>query len=185
MLPAVVGRHDAALVIRTDFADAAAWPAVRAELSGPWCDGDLDPQIHVVDDPAWDGAAADDVIAAVRADEELTVVFLADSTTMRDHGHPLLAVAVPTRNDCASDEEFEAAGGTVRTVPAGIEAIHANLSIANLDFADVVDAARTDPAGVFRSFWLSDRSAYSGAGPGPAGATSRGPRGAGRRVRRG
>ncbi|MFE3113277.1 DUF6924 domain-containing protein [Kitasatospora indigofera] len=152
VLPAVVGRRDAALVIRTDFGDAAAWRAVRAELSKPWGDGDLEPYVHVVDDPAWDGADADAVVAAVSADEELSVVFLADSTTMRDHDRTLLAVAVLTRDECGSDEEFEASGGRVRTVAAGIEDIHANLSIANLDFADVRDAARLDPAGVFRSF---------------------------------
>ncbi len=92
------------------------------------------------------------MIAAVSADEELSVVFLADRTTMRDNDHALLAVAVLTRDDCQSDEEFEAYGGAVRAAPSGIHDIHANLSIANLDFADVADAARTDPAGIFRSF---------------------------------
>jgi hypothetical protein len=45
------------------------------------------------------------VIAAVSADEEPSVVFLADRTTMRNDDHPLLAVAVLTRDECQSDEE--------------------------------------------------------------------------------
>ncbi|MEU9156155.1 hypothetical protein AB0D59_37820 [Streptomyces sp. NPDC048417] len=153
MLPAVTGRDEfAALVIRTDFSGEPAWRSVCTELSRPWGDGDYEPVVHVVDDPAWSGATAHDVVAAVSADEDLSVVFLADRTTMRDHDHSLLAVAVLTRDECESDEEFEAYSGSVRAVPAGIHDLHANLSIANLDFADVADAARLDPAGVFRSF---------------------------------
>ncbi|WRZ96450.1 hypothetical protein OHB54_46750 (plasmid) [Streptomyces sp. NBC_01007] len=153
MLPAVTGRDEfAALIIRTDFSDETVWRAVCAESLRPWGDGDYEPHVHIVDDPVWVGATTDHVIAAVSADEDLSVVFLADRITMRDREHPLLAVAVLTRDECESDEEFEAYGGSVRTVPAGIHDIHANLSIANLDFADFTEAARTDPAGIFRSF---------------------------------
>ncbi|MEU9046986.1 MULTISPECIES: DUF6924 domain-containing protein [unclassified Kitasatospora] len=156
MLPAIADRDEfAALVIRTDFGDDEAWQAVLTELSKPWeFDGsdDVDPYLHILDDPAWSGATPDDVVAALSGDRELSIVYLADRVTMKDHEHTLLAVSVPTREEYASDEEFEAHGGAVRTVPAGIGDIHANLSIANLDFADVVEAARIDPAGIFRSF---------------------------------
>ncbi|MFI5649040.1 DUF6924 domain-containing protein [Kitasatospora sp. NPDC051705] len=168
MLPAIAERDEfAALVIRTDFSDDRAWQSVLAELSKPWeFDGsdDVDPHLHVVDDPAWSGATPDAVIAALSGDPELSVVYLADGVAMEDHEHTLLVVSVPTREEHASDEEytsdeehasdeeFEADGGTVRTVPAGIGDIHANLSIANLAFADIVEAARNDPSGIFRSF---------------------------------
>lgn len=103
--------------------------------------------MHIVDDPVWGGTAADDVIA----------VFLADAITMQDHDQPLLAVAVATRDECESVEVFEAYSGSVRSLPAAIHDIHTNLSIANrsianLDFADVAEAARADGAGIFRSF---------------------------------
>ncbi|MCX4920286.1 hypothetical protein [Streptomyces sp. NBC_00687] len=101
---------------------------------------------------AWSGATTDHVVAAVSTDEDLSVVFLADHVTIRDGEHPLLAVAVLRRDECGSDEEFGAYGGSVRAVPAGVHDLHANLSIANLDFADCAEAARTDPAGIFRSF---------------------------------
>lgn len=154
MLPSVPARNEfAALVIRTDFSDGTAWQAVRTEVARPWGDGAYEPAAHTLDVLAWADAAVDDVIAAVSADEELSVVFLADRTTMRNDDHPLLAVAVLTRDECRSDDEFEAYGGSVRAVPAGIHDIHdihdihANLSIANLDFADVTEAAQTDPKG--------------------------------------
>ncbi|GAA1236527.1 hypothetical protein GCM10009665_28350 [Kitasatospora nipponensis] len=155
MLPVIAGRDEfAALVIRTDFGDEGAWQAILAELVKPWefDSGDVDPYLHIVDDPAWSGAAADEVVATLSGDEELSVVYLADRFTMDDDEHALLVLAVLTREECESDEEFEAYSGSVRTTPGGIGHIHANLSIANLDFADVLDAAQSDPAGVFRSF---------------------------------
>ncbi|MFB7291124.1 DUF6924 domain-containing protein [Actinacidiphila glaucinigra] len=84
-----------------------------------WGDGDYEPHVHIVDDPVWGDAAADDVIAAVSADVDLSVVFLADRLTMREHEQALLAVAVLTRDECESDEDFEAYSGSVRTIPAG------------------------------------------------------------------
>ncbi|MFI5527677.1 DUF6924 domain-containing protein [Kitasatospora sp. NPDC051853] len=135
-----------AVVLRTDFGDEAAWRAVKAACSELWGEA----AVHFVDDPAWTGATPEAVIAAASADEDLCVVFLADHLTMRDPEHTLLAVAVLTRDECDSDEEFEEHGGSVRTVPARLHDIHANLSIANLDFGDVRAAVGTD--GVLRSF---------------------------------
>ncbi|MFJ5645648.1 DUF6924 domain-containing protein [Streptomyces sp. NPDC093223] len=124
MVPAVTGRDEFdALIIRTDFSDETAWQGVQAPLLAPWSIGGYEPHVHVINDPAWAGAAADDVIAAVSADDE-----------------------------CYSDEEFEAYSGSGRTLPIAIHDIHANLSIADLDFADVAEAARADAAGIFRSF---------------------------------
>ncbi len=39
-----------------------------------------------------------------------------------------------------------------RTVPAGVHDVHANLSIANMDFEEYAHQALADPEGVFRSF---------------------------------
>ncbi|MGW2683552.1 DUF6924 domain-containing protein [Streptomyces sp. NPDC001414] len=102
-----------------------------------WSTGGYEPHVHIVDDPVWGGTAADGVIA----------VFLADAITMQDHEQPLLAVAVATRDECKSDEEFEAYNGSVRSLSAAIHHIHTNLSIANLAFADAAEAAKTDPQG--------------------------------------
>ncbi|MEV6425939.1 hypothetical protein [Streptomyces sp. NPDC051662] len=62
------------------------------------------------------------------------------------------AVAVLAREECDSDEEFEADGGEFRTVPAGVHEMHANLMIANLSFGDFKEAAEEDPQGTFQGF---------------------------------
>lgn len=152
--PAVT-RHDgfAALVVRTDYTDDRAWRDVSAELMKPWGDRPYDAEVHFVDDPAWAGATVDEVLAAVRADEDLAVVFLADRTTLRAGGHALLAVTTLTRQECLDDEDYERLtefGREFRTVPAGVHGIHANLSIGNLGFEEYAGWAHDDPEGILR-----------------------------------
>ncbi len=148
-----VGRDkDAALIIRTDYSDEQAWAVVKAELMRSWGDGDFEPYVHIADDPKWAGCTPARILAAASAEEELSVVFLADRDAMREGPGSLLAVAVLSREECESDEEFEAEGGKFRTVPAGVNEIHANLVIANLSFGDFKEAAEADPQGIFRGF---------------------------------
>ncbi|MET8411528.1 hypothetical protein ABZV34_26095 [Streptomyces sp. NPDC005195] len=156
-LPAVVGRDEFdALVVRTDYHDDVAWRAVTAALAKPWDDGgegQYAAGLHVVDDPAWAEAGVDDVVAAVRADENLSVVFLADGTTMRAAHHALLAVTTLTREECEDDEDHRRLtefGRSFRTVPAGIRDIHANLSIGNLGFEEYAAMAHDEPEGIHR-----------------------------------
>lgn len=144
--------RNAALVIRTDYRDDRAWAAVRAELTRAWGDGDFEPYVHVADDPKWADRTSAQLLSEATDDEELSVVFLADRDSMRGGPVTLLALAVLTREECDSDEEFEADGGEFRTVPAGVHEIHANLMIANLSFGDFREAAEEDPQGVFRGF---------------------------------
>ncbi|MFG2949837.1 DUF6924 domain-containing protein [Streptomyces adustus] len=144
--------RDAALIIRTDYRDEQAWGAVKAELMRPWGDGDFEPYVHIADDPKWAGCTSAQILSAVFADEELSVVFLADRDSMRGGPTTLLAVAVLAREECDSDEEFEADGGEFRTVPAAVHEIHANLMIANLSFGDFKEAAKDDPRDTFQGF---------------------------------
>ncbi|MGW9372596.1 DUF6924 domain-containing protein [Streptomyces xanthophaeus] len=143
-----------ALVVRTDHDSEQAWQAVIAKLMQPWGDRDYEPLVHFVDDPAWAGATVDEVLVAAAADEDLCVVFVADSVTMGSAHHGLLAVTTVPAEEYENLEEYEelrALGREFRTVPAGVHDIHANLSIANLDFEDFAAAAREAPDRVFRS----------------------------------
>jgi hypothetical protein len=90
----------------------------------------------------------------VRKDEDLSVVFLADRVTMRSAHRALLALDVSEEEildplhhqeliDSPSPREF-------RTVPVGVHDIHANLAIANMDFAEFAEAASGDPERVYR-----------------------------------
>ncbi|MFJ2931178.1 DUF6924 domain-containing protein [Streptomyces sp. NPDC087219] len=126
------------LVLRTDFHDEEAWDAVRAALDAA---GDYPHATYVselrhadVEVPALlaEEAAADE-------DEQIVYVFLADAATMQDPGHPLLAVDL-------SDEP----GRTIRVPARWFPDISANLSIANMDFAEFADAA--DGSGTFHGF---------------------------------
>ncbi|MFI8423701.1 DUF6924 domain-containing protein [Streptomyces sp. NPDC085479] len=145
---------DAALIIRTDYEDEHAWSAVKAALLMTWGDeDDFEPYVHIVDDPKWAGITPAQVLseASVHA-EGRGVVYLADRASMRETPVSLLALSLLTREQCGSDEEFEAYGGAFRVVPCGIHEMNANLMIANLDFGDFADVARDDPEGVFRGF---------------------------------
>ncbi|MFE9171555.1 DUF6924 domain-containing protein [Streptomyces kebangsaanensis] len=155
-LPAVNGRDEFdALVVRTDYHDDQTWQDVAAALMEPWGDRQYEAQVHFINDPAWAGATVDEVLTAVRADEDLTVVFLADRTTMQTESHALLAVTTLTREECVDDEDYEQLtefGHEFRTTPAGVHEVHANLSIGNLGFEEYAARAHDDPQGIYRSF---------------------------------
>lgn len=147
-----------AVIMRTDFTDEAAWREVMAELETS-ADDDPADSYDVVDAPELDGADTDTILAAIAAREELwdqlSVVFIADSTTMHAGHHALLAVTTMTREDIDDDEAYEAMvefGREFRTVPSGVHEIQANLELANMDFEEFSSSAREDPEGVFRSF---------------------------------
>ncbi|MFJ6661623.1 DUF6924 domain-containing protein [Streptomyces sp. NPDC091377] len=87
--------------------------------------------------------------------DNLTVVFLADRTTMQAGCHALLAVTTLAREDCLDDENYEQLtefGRDFRTVPAGVHDVHAKLSIGNLGFEEYAAWAHDDPEDVYRSF---------------------------------
>jgi len=155
-LPAVTDRNEGdALVIRTDYSDEQAWQVVTAALTQPWTvGGESESGVHLVDDPTWAETSVDEVLAVVSTDEYLSVVFLADRMTMQADHHALLAVTTVTREDLDDDEEYEAMiefGREFRTAPVGVQEIHANLEIANMDFEEFAAVAQNDPEGVYRS----------------------------------
>ncbi|MFE9690687.1 DUF6924 domain-containing protein [Micromonospora sp. NPDC005806] len=98
------------------------------------------PNATFVSDPQY---AAVGIHALVQADadadddDKLTYLFLADSTTMADDEHPLLAVDL-----------YGQPGRTFRVPPRWNAEVCANMSIANMDFADFADFA--DESGTFR-----------------------------------
>ncbi|MFF8276066.1 DUF6924 domain-containing protein [Streptomyces lateritius] len=149
--PPITRRDDFdALVVRTDYTHEDGWRAVGAALAE-----DAELTAHIVDDPAWAGAEVDEVLAAVAADDELSVVFLADATTVASAPHALLAVTTTSRAECEDDEEYARLtefGDRFRTIPAGVHGVHVNLSLGNMGFEEYAEAAGDDPERVFRGF---------------------------------
>lgn len=130
------------LVLRTDFRDDAAWEALRAALDA--ADG-LSCATRV-SDPQFAGVGIAALLAeeaAAAEDEAVCEVFLADATTLADPEHRLLAVDLSTEP-----------GRTVRIPARRYPDMSANLSIANMDFAEFADAA--DLSGTFRGFGDAD-----------------------------
>jgi len=153
MLPAT----DAALFVRTYFGDAVAWEAISNEIRQPPEDmmaafaqfaavnamigQDVgegpEANVTIVDDPAFGGLSPDQLIARLPTGSQQTFLFIVDQESMTKADHPILVLDL-----------FEQKGRTFRAVPAQIQAIENNMSIANMDFADFAGAV--DDKGVFR-----------------------------------
>jgi hypothetical protein len=126
------------LVLRTDFSDDTAWDLLQAAIDS----ASADRHATYVSDPTYAGVAVQalvDTDAAASDDDKLTYLFLADAATMTDAEHPLLAVDLYTQP-----------GRTFRLPPRWYADVSANLTIANMDFAEFADA--TDESGMFRGF---------------------------------
>ncbi|MEU8003937.1 hypothetical protein AB0B66_22500 [Catellatospora sp. NPDC049111] len=126
------------LVLRTDFSDDAAWNRLSAALD------DLAGfrSATCASDPAYAGVSVEALVDAdASADEadKIIYLFVADAATMTDEEHRLLAV------DLSSEP-----GRTFRVPPRWFADVSANLSIANMDFAEFADA--TDDSGTYRGF---------------------------------
>ncbi|MEU1543487.1 hypothetical protein ABZ461_36370 [Actinacidiphila glaucinigra] len=127
----------ASVVLRTDFSNDSAWDALREAI-----DAAEDGVATYVDDPRFADVSIQALVdedAAAEEDDKITYVFLADAVTMTDPMHPLLAVDL-----------YDEPGRTFRVPAEWYAEISANLSIANMDFADFADS--TDATGTFRGW---------------------------------
>ncbi|MFE1317365.1 DUF6924 domain-containing protein [Kitasatospora phosalacinea] len=145
----------AALVVRTDRTDPAAWQRLLAELrrlpSTP---------LHLVDDPAWADAEPRTVLASAAEQEDLCVVFLADRRTMRSPHLALLALDVAPDEDRPEDLDpayyqdlidqlrADPPAREFRLAPAAVGTVHGNLLVANTDFDELARWAAESPDGV-------------------------------------
>lgn len=127
----------AALVLRTDFTDDAAWEALCAACAAPSPEG-FSASLSFVSDPRFAGLTVDQAAALTTASYR-TFFFVADHVTLT---HPETPVAVADLHD--------EPGRWFRVVPGEMWGVENNLSLANMDFRDFAGAA--DPDGVFRGF---------------------------------
>ncbi|MFF7858720.1 DUF6924 domain-containing protein [Streptomyces sp. NPDC007904] len=137
-MPLPVPEDLTSTVLRTDFSDDAAWLAVRTAIDA--ADGSR--HATYVSHPRFTGVSIQtllDEAAATEGDDEPGYAFLADAITMTDPSFPLLAVDL-----------YDEPGRQFRVPARWYPDISANLSIANMDFADFADAA--DDSGTFRGW---------------------------------
>ncbi|MFI8423603.1 DUF6924 domain-containing protein [Streptomyces sp. NPDC085479] len=157
-LPEIAGRDMFdALVIRTDFSDDESWNAVVGELRLPWGpSGEFPARVQVIDTPAWSGAAADEVLAAVDEDEYLSVVFVADRYTMQSPTRALLALTTVWEDEDDLDPVYyqelieSPEPRQFRTSSTAVHEVHANLTLGNMGFAEFAAAASAEPDQVLR-----------------------------------
>ena len=95
--------------------------------------------LRPVESPALSDLTPEELAALAREDY-LSEIAVADAQTMRDQ--TVLFVDFNELNGQA--------GRTFRSIPSEVEPIVANLSVANMDFAEFAD--NTNPDGIFRGF---------------------------------
>ncbi|GLU49917.1 DUF6924 domain-containing protein [Nocardiopsis ansamitocini] len=116
---------DDALIVRTDYSDDAVWTAVVEAVRAPSEDDGFLAYVDLLDDPAYTGAAKEELMALVPEGYGHTFLMVVDDVTVREPGHPLLVVDLS-----------EEPGLAFRAAPRAIQSIENNLSIANMDFTD-------------------------------------------------
>ena len=128
-----------ALVIRTDFSDHEVWEAIGAAILQPTEEG-FGAQVEFLDDAAYRGLTKKQLLNLVpEGDERPFFLMVVDDVTVRSPEHPILVVDL-----------WREPGREFRAVPAAVQSIEDNLSIANMDFAEFADAVDED--GIFCGF---------------------------------
>jgi len=132
-------QSQAALVVRTDFSDHETWEAIGAAILQLTEEG-FGAQVEFVDDAAYRGLTMEQLLDLVPEGEERPFfLMIVDDATVRWPEHPILVVDL-----------WHEPGRGFRAVPAAVQSIENNLSIANMDFAEFADAVDED--GIFRGF---------------------------------
>ena len=126
------------LMLRTDFADDAAWVSFRVALEVPSAEG-FQAFVSCVSDPSFDGLTIDELVRLAAVEDGRSFVFIVDQLTLSDPEMPILVVDLN-----------EEPGRNFRVIPSELWNVENNLSISNCDFSDFADCVDED--GVFRGY---------------------------------
>jgi hypothetical protein len=130
------------LLVRTDYSDDQAWNAALSAATAVYDTDDFErigALLRPVESPALSNLTPEELVTLAR-EGYLSQIAVADAQTMRDQ--TVLLVDFNERNGQA--------GRTFRSIPHEVEPIVANLSLANMDFAEFAD--KTNPDGIFCGF---------------------------------
>lgn len=125
-------------MLRTDFADDAAWEELGRILATP-SEDDFLPYVELVADPRFTGVVAEEALDRLPVGYDHPILVLADTTALASAEFPLLVVDLR-----------EERGRCLRVVASELWGIENNLSISNMDFREF--AAAVDADGVHRGF---------------------------------
>ena len=130
------------LFVRTDYSDNLAWQAALSAATAVYDMDDFERMgalLRPVESPAFSNLTPEELIALAR-EGYLSQIAVADPQTMGDQ--TVLFVDFNGLNGQV--------GRTFRSIPPEVEPIVANLSLANMDFAEF--AGNTNPDGIFCGF---------------------------------
>jgi hypothetical protein len=130
------------LFVRTDYSDDRAWRAALSAATAVNNTNEFESMgalLSPVESLAL-SSLTPMALAALAREDYLSEIAVADAQTMRDQ-----TVLFADLSELSGQ-----VGRTFRSIPAEVEAIVANLSLANMDFAEFAD--NIDADGIFRGF---------------------------------
>ncbi len=142
-------------VVRTDFSNQSVWrdlqQAIAAPQREPGTDLEFLAHVQFVDERKYQGLTPEKVVRELPADYGFEFLFVTDAATFRSAERPLLVVGFRSAEESSDGGRGERREiQTFRAIPATIQSIENNLSIANMDYADFANSVQAD--GVFRGF---------------------------------
>ncbi|MFG1871503.1 DUF6924 domain-containing protein [Micromonospora arborensis] len=141
----------APLMIRTDFASDDEWTRLTAAVVEPQTEDEFEADVDFVDDRAFDGVTAAQLLQLVPADVHVTFAFLADTQTFAHPDRPILVVNLYDWVEGLEEQgRGPLYGTTFRVVPSEMYSVENNLSLSNMDWEEFADAVDDD--GIFRGF---------------------------------
>jgi hypothetical protein len=121
--------------VRTDFSNERVWREIVEAVGRESPDG-FRAYVSIIDDIGFSGASAEDLAGLAAQAGAHRLLLVADSVTMSHVERPILCI------------DLLEALRTIRATPGALWSIENNLSLANLDFEDFVEAADHD--GIYR-----------------------------------
>lgn len=142
-------------VVRTDFSNETTWRDLKQAISAPHREPGTDLEflayVQFVEQQRYGGLKVEALVRELPADYPCEFLFVADAETFRSAERPLLVVGFRSAEESSDGGRGERREiQTFRAIPATIQSIENNLSIANMDYADFANSVQTD--GVFRGF---------------------------------
>jgi hypothetical protein len=129
------------VVIRADFENQQAWEAICELLRAPVHEGSetFYACVEFLEDTDYRNLTKEELLAIVPRDYNHSFLFVVDKAAITNPDFAILAVDL-----------VESRGRSFRAIPAQIQSIENNLSIANMDFQEFAGAVDKD--GIFRGF---------------------------------
>ena len=143
-------------VIRTDFSSESGWTKVHELIAAPQKEAGMEFYAHVryVNDEKYRNKEPHDLVVSLPDDYPEMFCFIVDRECIENQEHPVLVVGFyPSDNESFAQQprDTPSAGmATFRALPAQIQGIQNNLSIANMDFEEFANSVADDD--IFRGF---------------------------------